>query len=487
MLSVIFSVKMIVDNFLLPRFLILELVFACHYFEYAKAVNVFCDASESGDSCQGSSFPDVDVEVKDVPKKPIDQLTQPLRSENLENSDLLESLAVNSSGGEEGRQGNRNTCKFSLTKQKWKFPPLLFDVDDNPILPLDDPNNKDMVVEIAGEERVTVLCPGKKVNNSPDDRVVVSCHAGRQFHLGEKLLDIDQLGCLGNPAEAEIIEAEGSSCGPAGRGVLSQIGFKLNKKRIFPVITVCHSRSPEITTFYTNHTLYGKFLHYKSIYEKSANFNREGRLYFQSISANDAYKQVKQKRIFSSLVGPGHKITEVYNPHDGLFLCRCHLAPKADLLYTDWQEASYLFSNIVPQWQRINHNNWKQVEEGVRAAARRRGVTFQVVTGVSGVLRINKEEVWLAEDNIPVPEYLWKLVVDTKTGESIVFVTLNDPNVADPPEFCPNLCEAAGWKRSLKYRAEVRKGFTVCCSAQQFRKKLPWLPRWETSDRLLHF
>ena len=55
------------------------------YFEYAKAVNVFCDASDSGDSCQGSNFPDVDVEVKDVPKKPDDQLSQPLRSGNLKN------------------------------------------------------------------------------------------------------------------------------------------------------------------------------------------------------------------------------------------------------------------------------------------------------------------------------------------------------------------------------------------------------------------
>ena len=155
------------------------------------------------------------------------------------------------------------------------------------------------------------------------------------------------------------------------------------------MITVCHSRSQEIT-FYTNHTLYGRFLHYKSIYEKSANFNyREGRLYFQSISANDAYRQVKQKRIFSSLVGPSQKITEVYNPNDGLFLARSHLAPKADLLYTDWQEASYLFSNIVPQWQRINHNNWRHVEEAVRSAARRRGVTFQVVTGVVGVMKVS--------------------------------------------------------------------------------------------------
>ena len=391
------SLEMIVDNFLLPRFLILELVFACHYFEYAKAVNVFCDASESGDSCKDSPFPGGDVEVRDVPKKTVDQF-ESLRSEN---ADLLEKLAVNSSGAQHLQYKDKNICKFSLTKQRWKFPPLLFDANDNPILPLDDPNNKDMVVEIDGEEKVTVFCPGKKVNNSPDDRVVVSCRGGRQFYLGEKLLDIDQLGCLGNPAEAEIIEEGGSRCGPGGEGSLSQIGFKLNEKRMFPVITVCHSRSREVT-YYTNHTLYGKFLHYKSIYEKSANFNyREGRLYFQSISANDAYRQVKQKRMFSSLVAPGHKITEVYNPNDGLFLARSHLAPKADLLYTDWQEASYLFSNIVPQWQRINHNNWRHVEEGVRSAARRRGVTFQVVTGVVGVLEVSSGQVG-GRDHIPI-------------------------------------------------------------------------------------
>ena len=108
------SLEMIVDNFLLPRFLILELVFACHYFEYAKAVNVFCDASESGDSCKDSPFPAGDVEVKDVPKKTVDQF-ESLRSEN---ADLLEKLAVNSSGAQHLQYKNKNICKFSLTKQR---------------------------------------------------------------------------------------------------------------------------------------------------------------------------------------------------------------------------------------------------------------------------------------------------------------------------------------------------------------------------------
>ena len=31
--------------------------------------------------------------------------------------------------------------------------------------------------------------------------------------------------------------------------------------------------------------------------------------------------------------------------------------------------------------------------------------------------------------SIPVPEYLWQLVVDTVSGDSIVFATLNNPNL----------------------------------------------------------
>ena len=59
-------------------------------------------------------------------------------------------------------------------------------------------------------------------------------------------------------------------------------------------------------------------------------------------------------------------------------------------MYTDWQEASYMYSNVVPQWQRINNGNWRTVEEAVRSAARRRGVTFQVFTGTIGVFKVRQ-------------------------------------------------------------------------------------------------
>ena len=55
------------------------------------------------------------------------------------------------------------------------------------------------------------------------------------------------------------------------------------------------------------------------------------------------------------------------------------------------------YSNVVPQWQRINNGNWKTVEEGVRSAARKRGVTLLVYTGTLGIFKVSQEENYTSE------------------------------------------------------------------------------------------
>ena len=76
------------------------------------------------------------------------------------------------------------------------------------------------------------------------------------------------------------------------------------------------------------------------------------------------------------------------------------------------------------------------------------------------VFQVNNREVNLVDDKIPVPEYLWKLVVDTKTGESIVFVTLNNPFIryaTRSHDLCEDVCDVTKWSRVLKTRANTRK------------------------------
>ena len=53
------------------------------------------------------------------------------------------------------------------------------------------------------------------------------------------------------------------------------------------------------------------------------------------------------------------------------------------------------YSNVVPQWQRINNGNWKTVEEGVRSAARKRGVTLLTL----GIFKVSQEESYTLEEN----------------------------------------------------------------------------------------
>ena len=86
-----------------------------------------------------------------------------------------------------------------------------------------------------------------------------------------------------------------------------------------------------------------------------------------------------------------------------------------------------MYSNVVPQWQVVNNGNWRDVEEAVRARAKLRRSTMQVFTGTKGVLKLRGKMLWLVKASMPVPEYLWKLVVDSTTGDSIV--TLNNPHL----------------------------------------------------------
>ena len=177
---------MIVDNFLLPRFLILELLCACHWLEYTKVKdiipNLFVTFLESFFAKAVTVLTcEANKESQQSHKKGIYELREILDSDN---KFSYEFSAVDSkkrgakglkeyleedgdtSPAREGGGGGGNDCRFSLRKQYWKFPPLLFDKLGNPILPVDDVNNPDMEVVIAHGDPVTVFCPGKKVANS---------------------------------------------------------------------------------------------------------------------------------------------------------------------------------------------------------------------------------------------------------------------------------------------------------------------------------
>ena len=77
------------------------------------------------------------------------------------------------------------------------------------------------------------------------------------------------------------------------------------------------------------------------------------------------------------------------------------------------------------------------------------------------MLKLRGKELWLVTGSIPVPEYLWKLVVDTVSGDSIVFVTLNNPHLpylTSSVTLCKDLCQEARWGTSSERGRRWGKG-----------------------------
>jgi len=511
----LFSFAMIIDNFLLPRFLILELVFACHYLQFARARSVL-RVARVGEEVDGDGFKEA-VEhggeaidnshgkrQKIVPKKgliglknvllrdhtKIDELTSDPerglkglkkvlnREDNSQNINvhIYKEELTEAAGGLQGLKSDLHSspvCEVSLEDQEWRHQPLLYNVSGIPILPLSSSNK--MKVRVVQGEVITLSCPGSKVNRTKVSKVLLKCVQGDNFTMNSSILDIAELGCTKNPKEKEVLDHSASRCGPDMSGQISQLGFLLNKV-VTPLVTVCHTVQGEVT-HYTNHTLLGSLLHTRRVPDYRPNF-KEGPVYFTGVSANSAYKQSHQKRLFTDLFGKS-EVTDFFQPDEGLYLARGHLTPTGDLLYKDWQELSYMYSNVVPQWQVVNNGNWRDVEEAVRARAVLKGSNMQVFTGTKGVLRLRGKELWLVKKSIPVPKYLWKLVVDKVSEDSIVFVTLNNPHLIHLTRsvtLCKDVCEETGWGERLKDKEVVGQGYTQCCDPKQFREKVPWLP-----------
>ena len=433
---------MIIENLLLPRFLILELVFACHYLQYARASAALCSHN-----CGAQG-------VKHLLSNSVHALEE-------DEEEVVEWIGLIEEVDEEAEvEGGSEACEVAVEKVGWQFPPLMFRESGRPALPV--AGRAELVVRVGPGRGLVLGCPGQLQDSrglrcGPGGRLLANS-TGWPVRLAEA-------GCGADPRGEEA--GTGTECGPGGRGRLSQLGFRVSG-RLAPLLTVCHREEGEVT-HYTSHNLPGHLLTAR-LPVRRPNF-REGDLYYRSVSAAKAYRQSEQR---ASLEEAG-----AWDPDLGLFLARGHLVPQADMLYPDWQQLTFFYSNTVPQWQVINNGNWRAVEDAVRERAGRAGGGLEVVTGALGVLELVGRELYLAGDNIPVPKWVWKAVRDPSTGHSIVLLTSNNPQLVRytrSQAVCPDCCEETGWARALQHRLNHSRGLTVCCEAEQFRQAVPWLP-----------
>lgn len=103
-------------------------------------------------------------------------------------------------------------------------------------------------------------------------------------------------------------------------------------------------------------------------------------------------------------------------------LDRGHLSAAANHSTQLGMEQSFLLSNIVPQNPNNNRGIWKHLETNVRRYVQTRG-TLYVITGTYYTSKI------IIGDNLAVPNYLFKVIVDANRKTGIAFLI---PNKAIP-------------------------------------------------------
>lgn len=125
-------------------------------------------------------------------------------------------------------------------------------------------------------------------------------------------------------------------------------------------------------------------------------------------------------------------------------------------------------------FQTINAGNWVRVETIARQLAEQEQAKLHVYTGTYRQLSLissggDSVPLYLSNtQQIEVPEYLWKVVHHARRQSAIVFITLNNPFArrADVRELCPDVCTQAG----IEFTQSARRGFTYCCSLNDFSR-----------------
>jgi len=116
--------------------------------------------------------------------------------------------------------------------------------------------------------------------------------------------------------------------------------------------------------------------------------------------------------------------------YDGFGFDRGHLAPSADFRWSAKAlSESFYYSNMSPQRPDFNRISWAKLEDLLRAYVERDKSELIVITGP--LLRPNLPKVERSVNNVSIPAYYYKAVVDLKNQKAIGFLMPN--KLADYP------------------------------------------------------
>lgn len=148
----------------------------------------------------------------------------------------------------------------------------------------------------------------------------------------------------------------------------------------------------------------------------------------------DSLKQEKSKRKDNFRKDPRVRTGSAeLSDYKGNGYDRGHLAPAADFSYDEFAlSQTFYMSNMSPQAPSFNRGVWKKLEERVRDWSMENSELY-VVTGPI----LNKKFKTIGDNQVSIPEYYYKIVLDIKKPEikAIAFMMKNEKSSASLDSF----------------------------------------------------
>ncbi|KAG8237896.1 hypothetical protein J437_LFUL017044, partial [Ladona fulva] len=365
----------------------------------------------------------------------------------------------------------KNDCVLPLNSKADRCLPLIDSANRGLLYPK---NSRAIVVH--QNETVTIVCPGRgnTLVSARRASVTATCHLHGRLDLAIRNFVYK---CT-NPI-SEVVSETGIRCGSKGNSTIIEIGWELSRHTTESQVKVCFN--PEsLSSEYSRHILKGFGMQYRDLgFWTRPQFRMDSFFSHLQPSMSTAYN--KQSQTIGALLGSqalGDDYIRGWGPESYLALmgalisgCRLRLP---DLAFS----------------KNLKNHYHRELEAHIRTRSTtptRRDL--EIYTRTHGVLKLpdvngNPVSIFLLNESnkqrVPVPEYIWKVVIDRQESESIAFVMLNHPNhpqhsIQEPSPLCPDVCDEVTWI-PWRNRNDKNKGKIYCCSLDSLRVRIPNIP-----------
>lgn len=332
-------------------------------------------------------------------------------------------------------------------------------------------------------EEIRLYCRGAFMDQLAENSglVTVACHNNKFFNLknSDKRFNIETMRCT-NIIEIEFTETNENCAG--GHGKIIKVGYHLTHNRHtndITVLEVCFNKAKKRTywSFHKQHPTV------KIGYSGRGQFHSEEYYPAAEFEISKMYEFANQQATFKAILGNNdNNVRPLLENTQKKKLSRGHLAAANDFDTFPEVHCAMHFMNIVPQYERQNNVIWSQVESYLHYHVDKDILNVDIFTGAHGILqgRANNamHDLYLARSNvdhqlkIPVPAYIYKVIVDRNSNRGIVFINVNRPDVegtAIPQEYvlCQNIIGRLKASPKIEH-SNLDKGAVYACSVTSF-------------------